>query len=181
MASRQSFWGRWRVRAGYPIAAACLWLAAPTPCSIALGAVVAAAGLVLRGAAAGYLRKHEVLATSGPYAWTRNPLYFGTAFLGVGFAVAGWSLWAAALLGGYFLLFYPAVMKREERELREHYGAAFEEYAVHVPLFWPRLSGASSSREGFSWALYRRNREYQALLGFLAGLALLWLRMKIRG
>jgi protein-S-isoprenylcysteine O-methyltransferase Ste14 len=180
MAGGQSFWGRWRVRVGYPVAAACLWLAAPTPRSIALGAVVAAAGLVVRGAAAGRLRKHEALATSGPYARTRNPLYFGTVFLGVGFAVASWSPWAAALLVGYFLLFYPAVMKREEGELREHYGAAFEEYAARVPLFWPRLRRAGSAGEGFSWAIYRRNREYQALLGFLAGLALLWLRMKMR-
>jgi protein-S-isoprenylcysteine O-methyltransferase Ste14 len=181
MAGGQSFWGRWRVRTGYPIAAACLWLAAPTSRSIALGALVAAAGLVVRGAAAGYLRKHEALAISGPYARTRNPLYFGTVFLGIGFAIASWSYWAAALLVGYFLLFYPAVMKREERELHEHYGAAFEEYAARVPLFWPRLSGATSTGEGFSWAIYRRNREYQALLGFLAGIALLWLRMKMRG
>ncbi len=175
------FWSRWRVRAGYPLAAIYFWLAAPTRISLVAGALVAAGGLVVRGAAAGHLRKHEALATSGPYAWTRNPLYFGSALLAAGFAIAGHSWPAAALLAGYFLLFYPAVMRREEEELRAHYGRAFEEYAARVPLFWPRILRAATNPARFSWAQYRRNREYQALLGFLASLLLLWMRMRWRG
>jgi protein-S-isoprenylcysteine O-methyltransferase Ste14 len=184
MAGGSAWLSRWRVRVGYPLAAVFVWLAAPTPLSILLGALVAAIGLFIRGAAAGYLRKHQALATAGPYARTRNPLYLGSAFLAAGFAVAGRSWLAAAPLVAYFLLFYPAVMKREEEELRAGYGRAFEEYAARVPLFWPRVGAAAASaapKAGFSWACYRRNREYQALLGFLAGLVLVWLRMRWRG
>jgi len=177
-----SFFTRWRVRAGYPLAILFLYLASPTPPAIALGATIAAAGLVVRGAAAGHLRKLETLTTSGPYAWVRNPLYFGSALLAAGFAVAGHSLWAALVLIAYFGTFYPVVMKKEEGELRERYGAAFMEYAKRVPLFLPRpprRHGAPqpSVESGFSWEQYKRNREYQAALGAIVALGVLWLRM----
>ena len=192
MTTLAGFSTRWRVRLGYPLALACLWLARPTPGRLALGAGIAGAGLVLRGAAAGHLRKHEQLTTSGPYAYTRNPLYLGSALLAVGFLVACGSWIVTALLTAYFALFYPAVMRREEQELRARYGSAFDDYAARVPLFWPRLTFGGTSRapgERFSWALYRRNREYQAALGFLGAIALLWLgaialpwlRMRLRG
>ena len=171
-------WSRWRVRMGYPVALAYLWLAEPTPRALAIGVVMAAMGLVVRAVAAGHLRKHEALSTSGPYTFTRNPLYFGSALLAAGFLLAGHSWAAAILVGAYFALFYPAVMKREEQELRERYGSAFAEYAARVPLFWPRLVPHGSAGEKFSWMLYRRNREYQAALGVLAGVALLWLKMR---
>ena len=126
---------RWRVRTGYPVALALLLLAHPAPASLVAGAAVAVLGLLVRCAAAGYLHKHEQLATRGPYAFTRNPLYLGSAILAGGFAVAGASWLAAALVAGYFLAFYPAVMHREEEELRTRYAAAFEDYARRVPLF----------------------------------------------
>lgn len=209
-----NFWIRWRVRIGYPVALAYLVLARPTPRSLAIGALVGALGIAIRAWAAGYLRKHEDLAVSGPYAFTRNPLYFGSVILGAGFFVAGDSLWAGIIVAAYLALFYPAVMKREEGELRAHYGDAFVDYAARVPLFWPRLHPApqrdraprdaqpasrdsqipcgempSAARESefvpgealapvrFSSQLYRRNREYQAALGFLVGLALLCAKM----
>jgi Phospholipid methyltransferase len=178
------FWTRWRVRLGYPIGLACFLLARPTPKSLAIGAVFAAAGLPLRAAAAGRLRKHEQLATSGLYAHTRNPLYLGSAVLAGGFLIASRSWIAAALLSCYFALFYGAVMRREEAELRALYGSDFDEYAARVPLFWPRLGPGPNARAtddaGFSWSLYRRNREYQAALGWLLGVALLWWRMAWR-
>ncbi len=177
-----SFFTRWRVRAGYPLAILFLYLASPTPLAIALGAVIAAGGLVVRGAAAGHLRKLETLTTSGPYAWVRNPLYFGSALLAAGFAVAGHSLWAALVLVAYFGTFYPVVMKKEEGELRERYGAAFIEYAKRVPLFFPRPPRRHDAPQpgvesGFSWEQYKRNREYQAALGAIVALGVLWLRM----
>ena len=194
-----NFWIRWRVRIGYPMALAYLILARPAPRSLAIGALVGALGIAIRAWAAGYLRKHEALAVSGPYAFTRNPLYFGSVILAAGFVVAGDSLWAAVIVGAYLALFYPAVMKREEAELRVHYGEAFVDYAARVPLFWPRLfpapqprafrdaqpasrdsqfaSGEGSAPVRFSSQLYRRNREYQAGLGFLVGLALLCAKM----
>ena len=175
-----NFWIRWRVRIGYPVALVYLILARPTPRSLAIGALVGALGIVIRARAAGYLRKHEALAVSGPYAFTRNPLYFGSVILGAGFVVAGDSLWAAIIVAAYLALFYPAVMEREESELHAHYGDAFLEYAARVPLFWPRVRLAPQPRESspkFSSQLYRRNREYQAALGFLVGLALLCAKM----
>lgn len=174
MSAPGEFWMRWRVRSGYPVALLFAWLSAPTPRTILIGAAVALAGLAIRGAAAGHLRKHEELATSGPYARTRNPLYFGSVVLAAGILIAGWSAIAAGVVLIYLLLFYPAVMRREEGELRQHYGEEFEKFAARVPLFWPRPTAAHASERKFSWELYRRNREWQAAVGTLVGLALLW-------
>jgi hypothetical protein len=200
---------RWRVRAGYPLVVLYAWRAQPKPLWLAAGAVIALLGLALRAAAAGHLRKHEALATSGPYAFTRNPLYFGSAVLAAGFLVAGRSWIAAAVVTAYFAVFYRAAMRREEQELRTRYATAFQEYAARVPLFWPRLTPAGGERvpkpacrppaarlphgQGragtgrlrdsgeFSWQVYWRNREYQAALGTAFGLAVLAAKMLWRG
>jgi hypothetical protein len=132
------------------------------------------------------LRKDETLATTGPYGATRNPLYFGSAFLAAGFVVAGHSWIAGTIVAAYFAVFYYAVMRSEEKDVRERFGAAFDEYASRVPLFVPRFPRRASEGQiarpgtGFSWLQYRRNREYQAVLGTLAGLAAVWLRMWLR-
>lgn len=178
MSGAGDFWVRWRVRFGYPVAAIFLLLAKPSVESLILGGAMGAVGLSIRAAAAGHLRKHEELTTSGPYSYTRNPLYLGSAVLAAGILLAGGSWLAAPLVGGYFVLFYSLVMRREEAELRARYGDAFHEYARRVPLFFPRLGGGAGGGGGFSWAQYARNREYQALLGFVAGLALLWAKMQ---
>ena len=186
--SQRKFWMRWRVRAGYPVALAYWFLASPTPRSIVYGAAIAAVGLIVRGAASGHLRKDRELAVSGPYAWTRNPLYLGSAFLAAGFIVAGHSWIAGALVTAYFAAFYYAVMRNEEGDLRARFGPAFDDYSARVPLFFPRLrrphdSAAQPARESsgkFSWAQYQSNREYQALLGAIAGLGALILRLWIR-
>jgi protein-S-isoprenylcysteine O-methyltransferase Ste14 len=183
MTERRKFWMRWRVRAGYPVAVIYWLLARPAPDSILIGGAVAAIGLLIRGAAAGHLRKDQQLAMTGPYASTRNPLYLGSAFLAAGFAVAGNSWLAGTLVIGYFAIFYYAVMRNEEEHLRTRFGAAFDEYAARVPFFFPRLTTsrpASTTTGSFSWARYRKNREYNALIGALAGLGLMVLRMSIR-
>ncbi|MDE3111282.1 MAG: isoprenylcysteine carboxylmethyltransferase family protein [Acidobacteriota bacterium] len=180
---------RWRVRAGYPVAALFWIFVRPSYSSIALGGVVALAGLAIRGVAAGHLRKDRELATTGPYALTRNPLYFGSALLAAGFAVAGGSWADAAIVIAYFAVFYYAVMRNEEEDLRRQFGAAFVEYAQRVPLFFPwRLARESTAQQAsslpakkFSWPLYRRNREYNALIGTIIGLGLMWLRMWLHG
>ncbi len=135
-------------------------------------------GLFVRGLAAGHLHKQEVLTVTGPYAYTRNPLYFGSAMLTLSAAIAAHSWLSAAILGAYFTLFYSFVMRREEGELRVHHGAAFEEYARAVPLFFPRLTPAKLSVTrscSFTFAQYRKNHEYQAAIGFLLLLVLLLL------
>lgn len=178
---------RWRVRTGYPVGVIYWLLAAPTPRSILVCAIVAALGLLVRGAAAGHLRKDQAVTTSGLYARTRNPLYFGSAFIAGGFAVAGRSWWAGLLVAAYFAVFYYGVMRNEEEDLRKRFGAVFDEYAARVPLFFPRLVGTGGKApsleapaQKFSWAGYRRNREYRALIGTIAGLGILWLRMWLR-
>ena len=180
MSQQRNFWMRWRVRVGYPLAVVYWLLAAPTPRSILWGGVVTALGLIIRGFASGHLRKYEQLATDGPYAHTRNPLYFGSAFLAAGFIVAGRSWWAGAIVAAYFSIFYYAVMRNEESDLRSRYGAAFEQYAARVPLFFPRITASAAKGapvadpplKRFSWAQYRRNREYQACIGALEVLEL---------
>ena len=172
------FFVRWRVRLGYPLAIAVLWFSKPTPSSIGLGAFVGIWGLWLRAYAAGYLHKQETLTVTGPYARTRNPLYLGSALLAVGAALAAHSWISAGILAAYFVIFYSAVMRREELELRDRHGSAFDEYARSVPLFIPRLTTArtSSGEAGsFSFTQYKKNREYQAMIGFLVLLIVLLL------
>src|SRR5256886_3955181 len=139
MSAAGNFFVRWRVRLGYPLAIAVLYLSRPTPRSIFLGALVGVIGLWLRASAAGYLHKQEVLTVTGPYAFTRNPLYLGSSILALGAAIATRSWISASLLILYFAIFYSMVMRREEKELYARHGAAFEEYARTVPLFFPRL------------------------------------------
>jgi protein-S-isoprenylcysteine O-methyltransferase Ste14 len=181
--TQRKFWMRWRVRTGYPVAFIFLVLANPTPHSILWGSLLTAVGLFIRGAGSGHLRKDRELATSGPYALTRNPLYFGSAFLATGFALAGHSWIAGLLVIAYFSIFYYAVMRNEEADLRVRFGAAFDAYAARVPLFFPRFPGASNAdgkTEEFSWAQYQRNREYKASIGTLLGFAVLFFRMWLR-
>jgi protein-S-isoprenylcysteine O-methyltransferase Ste14 len=163
------FFARWRVRLGYPLAAIVLWLSRPTPRSILAGALIGALGLWIRACAAGHLHKQQVLTVTGPYAYTRNPLYLGSFILVVGVAVAAHSWPSALTLFCYFALFYSFVMRREERELYQHHGNAFQEYARTVPLFFPRLTPARVSAESgaFSFEKYKKNREYRAAIGFL--------------
>jgi protein-S-isoprenylcysteine O-methyltransferase Ste14 len=178
-----AFFARWRVRLGYPLAIIVLVFAHPIPPSILYGAVVGMIGLFVRAVAAGHLHKQQVLTVTGPYAYTRNPLYLGSAILALGVALATHSWVSAAILLGYFVLFYSIVMRREEHELRFHHGAAFEEYAHAVPLFFPRLTPANlpGSHDGaFSVAQYKKNREYRAAIGFLLLLTVLLVLWQLR-
>jgi protein-S-isoprenylcysteine O-methyltransferase Ste14 len=182
----RKFWMRWRVRLGYPVAILYWVFATPTWRSIAYGAIVAVLGLMVRGASAGYLRKDRELAVTGPYARTRNPLYLGSAILAAGFVVAGHSWISGLLVSAYFAIFYYAVMRNEEDDLRLRFGAEFDVYAGRVPLFFPKLfaekhsAAAHAAVEAFSWAQYRRNREYRAFFGAIGAMGMVSLRMWIR-
>jgi protein-S-isoprenylcysteine O-methyltransferase Ste14 len=188
----RKFWMRWRVRLGYPVAIVYWLLATPTWRSIAYGTIVAALGLMVRAAAAGYLRKDRELAVTGPYALTRNPLYLGSAILAAGFVVASHSWIAGSLVSLYFGIFYYAVMRNEEENLRMRFGTDFDAYATRVPLFFPNILASGRSQANsksatngevtgrFSWMQYRRNREYRALFGAIAAMAMVCLRMYIR-
>jgi protein-S-isoprenylcysteine O-methyltransferase Ste14 len=178
-----AFFARWRVRLGYPLAAVILWLARPSPKSILAAAIIGAIGLSVRAMAAGHLHKQQILTTTGPYAYTRNPLYLGSFILIIAAAVAAHSWSAAVILIAYFALFYSFVMRREERELYQHHGEAFQEYARTVPLFFPRLAPAKLPTEAsvaFSYTQYRKNREYRAAIGFLLLLLVLIVIWRLR-
>lgn len=185
MSSWSAFFARWRVRLGYPLAILVLWFARPTPSSILMALPVGMLGLAIRALAAGYLHKQEILTMTGPYTYTRNPLYFGSAILTLGASIAAHSWISATILCAYFALFYSIVMRREEGELRNRHGAAFDAYAKAVPLFFPRLTAANagaSNSGGFSLRQYKKNHEYQAAIGFVLLLAVLfliwWLRAR---
>ena len=124
--------------------------------------------------------QEEVLTVTGPYGHTRNPLYLGSAILGLGAGVATWSWISAGILAAYFAVVYTVVMRREEGELFQHHGEGFKAYAAAVPLFLPRLNAArisGASTGAFSLAQYKKNHEYQATLGYLLlliGLLCIW-------
>jgi protein-S-isoprenylcysteine O-methyltransferase Ste14 len=157
---------RWRVRTALIILPIVLVLARPVPFSIAAGICLCATGLGIRAWAAGHIKKEKELAVSGPYRYTRNPLYLGNFILGSSVAVGANSWWDVLLLVVYFGLFYPPVLIEEHRRMRRLFPEEYEEYKKRVPLFFP-TSRPSSNRRGarFSLALYRRNREYRALVG----------------
>jgi len=185
MSPAGAFFARWRVRLGYPLAIVVLWFARPNLRSLLAAVPLGLLGLLVRASAAGHLHKQEVLTMTGPYAYTRNPLYLGSAILTLAAAIATYSWISATILCIYFALFYSFVMRREEGELRQHHAASFDEYARTVPLFFPRLTPAQVASEvgsPFSFAQYKKNREYRAAIGFVFLLGILlgiwWLRAR---
>jgi protein-S-isoprenylcysteine O-methyltransferase Ste14 len=177
---------RIRVPLGFVTAAVYLFelsRRAPVPAAMAWSLVLVVPGLWLRGYASGYVKKNQELTTTGPYAYTRNPLYLGSTLIAAGFAVALLSWPVALLLAVGFLAIYGPVIASEERFLRATF-PGFEAYCRRVPRFFPRVGpGAdpADDRSGhFAWALYLKHREYNALLGvFLLYLSLALLRPAI--
>ncbi len=171
---------RIRVPASFVLAAVYFAFSRPTPGWLAVGTVVALAGILLRAASAGHLAKNQSLAVSGPYAHTRNPLYLGSALAGTGFAIAGGRWWFFLLLLLFFAAVYWPVMRNETAHLSRLFGEAYVGYARAVPLFWPRFTAwrqAGAQPHPFQWERYRKNREYEALLAFCVIVAALWGKM----
>jgi len=163
---------RLRVPFGFVLVVAFAWFASPDARSLSWGLPLAAAGLLLRGWAAGHLAKNTRLATGGPYAYVRNPLYVGTALVAAGLA-AGSRSWPLALLfAAVFALIYLPAIELEEQHLRKLF-PEYADYAERVPMLLPGLRAWSGGEGSFAWRLYWKNEEYQALAGFLAGAALL--------
>ncbi|MDQ6704998.1 MAG: isoprenylcysteine carboxylmethyltransferase family protein [Acidobacteriota bacterium] len=172
---------RLRVPFGFVLVAAFACFSQPSVRSLMAGLPVSLAGLGLRAWAAGHLAKNRTLAQSGPYAYTRNPLYIGTLTVAAGLVIAGRSIWLGVIFAVVFLLIYLPVIDLEGQHLRNLF-PEYANYAERVPALWPRLG--NSSKRGImqsDWnpEVYWHNREYQALLGFLAGAAwLFWLAGK---
>ena len=152
---------------GFAFAVLYFWLARPTWWSIATGTAVALIGVLIRALASGHVRKNEELTTTGPYGYTRNPLYLGSIVIAIGFAVAARNVWIGVVLVVLFLAIYMPVIRSEEEFLRGKF-SNFDEYVAKVPRLLPRLTSASPESGSFSKALYMQHREYNALLGTLA-------------
>jgi protein-S-isoprenylcysteine O-methyltransferase Ste14 len=171
---------RIRVPLGFLFAVLYFWLARPTWRSIALGTVLVIPGLLIRALASGHVRKNEALATSGPYAYTRNPLYLGSLLMGLGFAAAARSWWVGVALVVMFFAIYLPVIRDEEAFLRQKF-PEFEEYMRRVPRMLPRLARTADSEEpaGFSLELYLQHSEWNALLGVVGMMLGLLVKMTL--
>ncbi|HVJ08296.1 MAG TPA: isoprenylcysteine carboxylmethyltransferase family protein [Acidisarcina sp.] len=176
----QSIARRIRVPMGFVIAALFLILARPSVRSIEWSLLLVIPGVALRGYASGYVKKNAELTVTGPYAYTRNPLYLGSILIGFGFALASKSPTIAATLAVFFFVIYVPVIRSEEEFLRSTF-PEFVAYCQHVPRLFPRLTpaGHATSAGSFSMALYSKHREYNALLGAISIYAALLLRMRM--
>jgi protein-S-isoprenylcysteine O-methyltransferase Ste14 len=161
---------RIRVPLGFVVAGVFLWLAQPTWKTMLLSLLLVVPGVWLRAYAAGYVRKNAELTRTGPYAYTRNPLYLGSMMIAFGFAVAAASWTLLVVLAVLFAAIYLPTIRSEELYLREHF-AGFDEYAAKVPRLLPRLTAAefpaneNASGGRFSGTQWRHHREYNALMG----------------
>jgi len=148
---------RLRVVCGFVLVAAFAWFSAPTPNSLAVGIPISVVGLLLRAWAAGHLAKNQSLATGGPYAYTRNPLYLGTLLVATGLVAASRSAGLAVLFGAVFLLVYLPVIELEEQHLRKIF-PEYVDYAARVPRFRPcRLAVGRRSHSSFHFMFGTRS------------------------
>jgi protein-S-isoprenylcysteine O-methyltransferase Ste14 len=170
-----------RLPLGFLFAALYMYFARPSPLTFAVGVAIAFVGLLIRGWASGHIVKNDRLATTGPYAHTRNPLYFGSFLIGAGFAIAGrWPL--LVLVIAFFVLIYWPTMEKERSFVRGRFPAEYDEYERNVPAFVPRPSpwrqASVPEAEPFSFSLYLRHKEWRAALGFVAAVGWLLIRMR---
>jgi protein-S-isoprenylcysteine O-methyltransferase Ste14 len=161
---------RRRVALGFVFAAIVLWLARPTWSSVAIGAAVALCGEAVRLWAAGHVEKSREVTRSGPYRWTRHPLYLGSSVIALGVAIAARNVVVAAIIALYIGTTIPAAILAEERHLREKFGGEYDSYANHAT---PPIA------RRFSLARARKNREYQAIAGLIVGFVLLALKVQL--
>jgi protein-S-isoprenylcysteine O-methyltransferase Ste14 len=182
----ERFARRARVPLGFVVAAVFLVFARPGWETLAWSLLLVVPGLWLRGYAAGYVKKNAELTRTGPYAYTRNPLYLGSMGIAAGFAVAAGRWWLVLLLVAMFLAIYIPTILSEETYLRGAF-PGFEEYARKVPRLLPRVTAARFAdvevRLGarFEMERYWHHREYNACMGAVAIYAALVLRMWLAG
>jgi protein-S-isoprenylcysteine O-methyltransferase Ste14 len=161
---------RRRVFLGFVCAAIVLWLATPTVRSLVIGAAIAIIGESLRVWAAGHLEKSKEVTQSGPYRYTRHPLYLGSSLIGIGMAVVANNLIVASIVIAYLALTLTAAMRSEEAHLREKFGDAYDAYAE---------KRAAPMIRQFSWARAVGNREHHTIAGLLTGLLLLAVKLAL--
>jgi protein-S-isoprenylcysteine O-methyltransferase Ste14 len=141
--------------------------------------MVALAGALLRLWAAGHIEKRRVLTQSGPYAYTRNPLYLGSFIMAFGVIFAGQGYWLLLPFAVFFIGFYLPVMRAEEQDLFQSFGEEFLQYSKRVPLFFPRRQAAGLVYSTFLWSRVRQNREHRNLASLVIVEAILIFRLLI--
>jgi protein-S-isoprenylcysteine O-methyltransferase Ste14 len=157
---------RLRVPLGFITAILFAVFSQPTWRSLAAGVPVALLGALVRAWASGHLRKNAELAVTGPYAFTRNPLYFGSFLMAVGCAIGGGNPLLGLWLVAFFLLIYWPVMRAEAAHMRLLFAGAYSEWEAGVPLFFPRVTPYRNGQtRGFDLRQYLHHREYRALIG----------------
>ncbi len=171
---------RFRVPLGFLVAALVFYFSTPTITSMAVGIPVAWIGVVFRAAAAGVIRKDAALAREGPYRLTRNPLYFGSFMLALGFGAMSADVTSALILIVPSILVYPNVIRGEEQHLLELFGQEFITFKAQVPVFFPSRLSAHMLKP-FSTSQYLANREYNAALGFVGATLILFLKYFLAG
>jgi len=159
---------RRRVTLGFIVAVAAFVLAQPTWRTWSTGLAIACAGEALRVWAAGHLDKGREVTRSGPYRWTRHPLYAGSSIIALGVVVASRSGWVALIGAAYVGITIPAAIRAEEAFLRRTFGPTYDLY---------QRAEAPPMLRRFSLANARRNREYRAALGLIVGFAILAARL----
>ncbi len=161
---------RLRVTIGFVCGVLAIWLAHPTSATLLAGGTLAGAGEAIRLWAAGHLEKGREVTTSGPYRFTRHPLYLGSTLIGAGLAYASANWVVATLVAAYLVVTLTAAVRTEEAHLTDKFGAAYPAY---------RAGTAPGVRRRFSAARAVRNREYRALVGLLLVLALLAWKVRL--
>ena len=174
---RKRFLKRIQVPLGLALAIMLVVLAEPTPLTLGIGSFFVVCGVLIRAWAAGHIHKFEKLAVTGPYSFTRNPLYFGSFLLAAGFGIAAGVWWLALIVGVLYLGIYYPVMRVEESDLRSRFGPEFEEFARNVPLFFPRLTPWKKMDASFDFQLYLKHKEYQAAIGAFVAVGVLAAKM----
>jgi len=175
--SRGTWMQRWRVPLGFACGLLFMVFARPTIWTLMVGAAIALPGLALRAWASGHLRKNESLATTGPYAYTRNPLYLGSFLIGLGFTIAAGQILLVLIFSAMILGIYLPVMRVESATLASLFGKKYDRYAGEVPLFFPRFSPyRRAAKADFDRKLYLRYREYRAAIG----VGVVWVLLAIK-
>jgi protein-S-isoprenylcysteine O-methyltransferase Ste14 len=163
---------RWRVRVTLIFVILAVVLAKPKLWSILAGVGLTIIGLLIRTWASGHLEKEKKLTTSGPYRYTRNPLYFGNLLIGLGVAIGSQSWWILGCVFVVFGIFYTAIIQAEKQKMGELFPVEYAEYKKLVPLFFPSyFSTLPRQNVRFSRTLYKNNREFRAIIGS----AIFWL------
>jgi len=169
---------RWRVRVGFVCILIAIVLSRPTLFSLLVGMGICSLGLLLRTWASGHIRKEKELTCSGPYRFTRNPLYLANLIIGISVVAASNTWWLVGIFVVYFLLFYSVILIREREKMKALFPGEYEEYRKKVPFFFP-LFGRTCPSNGnkFRMEIYKKNKEYRAVLGGIAFWLILTVKM----